>query len=296
MAVLARRRLLCCACICSVLLGKVWLFCGPRARPTSSRIPRNAAKTVVSFDLDDTLWPVVQVIEEANQRLAKAHHQLAAEEVVGTMRRLRQEPTWENVSYSELRCSAYAELLGDKSIAADALQQWICARNDAAAIHLYPDVLPCLEGLSSSGAMVGAITNGMGNPTEIPILSEFFHFCVSAEEESIFPHRKPSPVIFEEALARARNLGWNERAQWWHVGDDLATDVAAAARLGLRTVHVDRPDRVENRFSVTSAEKLAERRAGADLEPDLTVSSLNGLADKILTKNSNKKLRQRPVS
>ena len=33
-----------------------------------------------------------------------------------------------------------------------------------------------------------------------------------------------------------------------------------------------------------------------DLEPDLTVSSLNGLADKILTKNSNKKLRQRPVS
>lgn len=31
--------------------------------------------------------------------------------------------------------------------------------------------------------MVGAITNGMGNPTEIPILSEFFHFCVSAEEE-----------------------------------------------------------------------------------------------------------------
>lgn len=28
---------------------------------------------------------------------------------------------------------------------AEALQQWICARNDAAAIHLYPDVLPCLD-------------------------------------------------------------------------------------------------------------------------------------------------------
>ena len=24
-------------------------------------------------------------------------------------------------------------------------------------------------------------------------------------------------------------------SRWWHVGDDLATDVAAAARLGLRT-------------------------------------------------------------
>ena len=28
---------------------------------------------------------------------------------------------------------------------AEALQQWICARNDAAARHLYPDVLPCLD-------------------------------------------------------------------------------------------------------------------------------------------------------
>lgn len=38
------------------------------------------------------------------------------------MRRLRRlEPTWENVSYSELRCAAYAELLGDKSIA----EPWI---------------------------------------------------------------------------------------------------------------------------------------------------------------------------
>lgn len=53
---------------------------------------------------------------------------------------------------------------------------------------------PCEEGLSSSGAMVGAITNGMGNPTEIPILSEFFHFCVSAEEE-------PGVMSREEILA-----------------------------------------------------------------------------------------------
>jgi hypothetical protein len=31
--------------------------------------------------------------------------------------------------------------------------------------------------------MVGAITNGLSNPIEIPKLSEFFDFCVSAEED-----------------------------------------------------------------------------------------------------------------
>lgn len=34
----------------------------------------------------------------------------------------------------------------------------------------------------------------------------------------------------------------------------------------LRTVHLDRPDRVENRFSLTPAEKLAARAAGAVLQ------------------------------
>ena len=50
----------------------------------------------------------------------------------------------------------------------------------------------------------------------------------------------------------------------------IATQLAAPSFFKLsapvkspRTVHVDRPNRVENRFSVTSAEKLAERRAGA---------------------------------
>lgn len=33
--------------------------------------------------------------------------------------------------------------------------------------------------------MVGAITNGLGSPTEIPELSDFFAFSVSAEEEPL---------------------------------------------------------------------------------------------------------------
>lgn len=43
------------------------------------------------------------------------------------------------------------------------------------------------EGLASSGALLGAITNGAGNPGEIPALKSFFHFCVSAEEDGLGP-------------------------------------------------------------------------------------------------------------
>ena len=63
------------------------------------------------------------------------------------------------------------------------------------------------EGLSSSGAfLVGAITNGMGNPTEIPILSEFFHFCVSAEEE---PGIKSDEIESYERIWNGRY--WNRK-------------------------------------------------------------------------------------
>lgn len=33
------------------------------------------------------------------------------------MRRLRRQPAWENRSYSDVRCAAYAELVGDTATA-----------------------------------------------------------------------------------------------------------------------------------------------------------------------------------
>ncbi|OLP99250.1 hypothetical protein AK812_SmicGene18223 [Symbiodinium microadriaticum] len=237
---------------------------------------------VISFDLDDTLWPLVDVVNQANGEVARDNKLLAADDVMAAMRQIRSTPAGANASYTCLRRQAYEELLGgDRRSAERILKQWIRARGDAAASCLYPDVLESLEGLLASGAIIGAITNGASNPQQIAKLAPFFSFCASGEEDAIFPHRKPSPVIFEAAVARARDLGWSGSLQsWWHVGDDPATDVSAAARVGLRTVLVSRPGKAENRFSVTSAAELAARAAGADRKADLTVSSLQGLAEK----------------
>ncbi|CAE7220206.1 unnamed protein product [Symbiodinium natans] len=63
------------------------LFCGlRRAQPASvcrrDRSCRRASEEViVSFDLDDTLWPIVEVVNQANAQIARDHKLLPADEV-----------------------------------------------------------------------------------------------------------------------------------------------------------------------------------------------------------------------
>ena len=57
-------------------------------------------------------------------------------------------------------------------------------------------------------------------------LSPYFDFCVSWEDEDVFPARKPSPKIFDAALNRYKSLtssdSIGDKSLWVHVGDDLA--------------------------------------------------------------------------
>eukprot|EP00439_Symbiodinium_sp_Y106_P086531 s100_g33.t4 len=70
---------------------------------------------VISFDLDDTLWPLVDV---ANGEVARDHKLLVADEVMAAMRRIRSTPAGANTSYTCLRRQAYEELTSDRFIAA----------------------------------------------------------------------------------------------------------------------------------------------------------------------------------
>ena len=69
---------------------------------------------------------------------------------------------------------------------------------------------------------------------EMPRLAPFFDFCVSGEDEDVFPNRKPHPRIFEAALARYREEHGGEEgaSTWYHVGDCLANDIGASASCG----------------------------------------------------------------
>jgi FMN phosphatase YigB (HAD superfamily) len=119
-----------------------------------------------------------------------------------------------------------------------------------------------------------AITNGAGNPLFMPnTLQPYFDFCVSGEDPTVFPHRKPHSYIYQKALQdyekwwRARQAKTiaeqnNEQGHlvkdppaatfsttstslpssssssflWCHVGDCLANDVSASADCGARAI------------------------------------------------------------
>ena len=86
---------------------------------------------------------------------------------------------------------------------------WEAERHSSAERNLYPDAVPMLQKLQSDhpDVIIGAITNGKGNPFYMEdSLAEWFDFCVSGEDDGVFPYRKPHGGIYEVALGRWRDI------------------------------------------------------------------------------------------
>mmetsp|Transcript_44316 Transcript_44316/g.87235 ORF Transcript_44316/g.87235 Transcript_44316/m.87235 type:complete len:344 (+) Transcript_44316:82-1113(+) len=281
---------------------------------------------LVTFDLDDCVWPIIPVVSHANEAVEIAYN-LDRNDVQRTMKEIRvssQQRGDSPFSYKKARIQTYELLLHSKKHARDCFELWLSARNKAGGDLLFPDVVPCLEQLVQSGWLVGAITNGLGDPSSIPSLEPHFQFCVSGEDEDVFPHRKPARQIFEAASLRARTFGFDADAAlalaqmqsgpptlppsllspgasplaWWHVGDDLANDVAGAQALGIKTLLLQRPSlsqqsaqatnrgmnllpsAIQNPFSTASPEEMKARDLAAEnAKPDLVLSNLLRFCD-----------------
>jgi len=119
-----------------------------------------------------------------------------------------------------------------------------CTRPILAHGRPFDDALPVTLTLKERGYRLGLVSNTpWGTPEYLwsKQLDRFGlaeHFDVRCFSSDI-GFRKPDPRIFESALQR---LGVRpERAVF--VGDDPAADIAGAARLGMRTVLIQRPGR-----------------------------------------------------
>lgn len=263
----------------------------------------SAARRVVSFDLDDTLWPIAEVVREANEAVQRRWSCLPAADVQGKMKELRKHAAdgGRAMSYKAARTLAYQALLeSGEEEAQEAFGTWLDARDRAAAKHLFDDAIPCLAGLTDSDqdpCLVAAITNGLSDPCCIPELAPFFTFTVSGEDPGIFPHRKPSRAIYQAAIDKARSLGWaGSLSDWWHVGDDRANDVEPAATLGMRTVLLEREDSFKpNPFSTLTREDQRARAAAATTQADLTLKQLGNLRSALGAFDAKARRRQRLV-
>jgi putative hydrolase of the HAD superfamily len=108
---------------------------------------------------------------------------------------------------------------------------------EQATLHLTDGIDACLRGLKDAGLRIGIICDvGMTASTILRahldrhgLLDVFDHWSFSDE----VGHYKPSPVIFEHALAGLGGVA-PERAA--HVGDIRRTDVAGAKAMGMVAV------------------------------------------------------------
>ncbi len=195
---------------------------------------------LITFDLDNTLWPVDEVIRRAEKacsdwiidRHPEAAQALSAERVRAVRTALlRERPDYLD-NLTALRQDAMARAFTEhgystgeaRKIAEQAFLVFHRARNQ---VTFFPGALEVLEQLADS-YQLGALTNGNADLQQIGI-AELFTFHHSAET---IGKRKPAPDMFLAALTSAGV----DASQAVHVGDHPLEDVHAAREHGMHAI------------------------------------------------------------
>lgn len=198
---------------------------------------------VLSFDLDDTLWPVAPVIESAERELFEwlrvRHPRAVAGHSIDSMRELRAAVAARHPERSHdlsfLRLRALAEQLTgagyDEAVAEHAFAVFYAARN---RVSCYADVRPALARLARRRPLF-AVSNGNA---DLALCGVAGYFAGHLSARSVGA-AKPDPRIFA-ALARSAGVAPGEIL---HVGDDPLADVEGARRAGLQAVWINRDER-----------------------------------------------------
>ncbi len=195
----------------------------------------------LSFDLDDTLWPILPTIVRAEEvllewlrRQAPATAALHATPAALRAIRVRMETLRPDLRHDltamrrESIRLALQEAGDDPALAEPAFEVFFAARQQ---VVLYADVAPALERLARRYPLV-ALSNGNADIARVGLGGQF----AAAVSAANFGVPKPDPRIFHEA---ARLLALPASAVL-HVGDDVATDVLGAHGAGMQAVWVNR--------------------------------------------------------
>ena len=196
--------------------------------------------TALSLDLDETLWRLDGVIEQAERAthdfLQARYPALAAAYPPERLRELRTEVAradpglQHDVTALRLRTFEQAARRVDAphSVAEEAFEIFIEARH---RVELYPDAVPLLDRLHGRLPLV-ALTNGNADVHRIGM----GHYFVAAHSAVQVGAAKPERPMFE-AAAYSTGVPMETLI---HVGDDPVTDVSGAVQHGLRAVWLNR--------------------------------------------------------
>jgi len=204
------------------------------------KMPTERTFRLLTIDLDDTLWPCAPTIERAESalyawlertapRLTEVYDQEA-------MRRHRRELMASRPEIAHdltaVRRHSLRDLLSaygyDIALADDAVDLFLEHRN---RVEPYADVIPALQALGTEYLLV-SVTNGNAEVARTPLRGLFGLSLTAADVGA----QKPDPALFLGAL----RWGRVPPERTLHLGDDPYRDVAAARRLGMTAVRINR--------------------------------------------------------
>ena len=198
----------------------------------------------ITFDLDDTLWAVDPVVRAANQTLyewlyvnAPLFNKTYQLRDLNSLREkvLLQQP---EISYSVSRIrlavleygleQAGYSVIDAKLLADKAFFVFYQARQK---VEFFEHALTMLEALKASGYLLGAISNGNADVSQVG-LAHLMDFQFSADAVGV---EKPDPLIFQHMLMHTKL----KPEQVIHVGDHPVHDIEGAKAAGLWSIWVN---------------------------------------------------------
>ena len=195
---------------------------------------------LLSFDLDDTLWPCKPTIMSAEHKLYNWLQQRVPEITdhydIESLRTKRMAFMWQRQDLahdmSALRIESLKALATEMKLTSGWVQEAFDVFYQARQqITLFDDVTPVLDVLQKDYRMI-ALTNGNASIDKTGV-GHWFEFSVSAAEVG---HQKPHPLFFEAVLDRAEL----DVSEILHIGDDPMRDIQGAFDAGIRSVWVNR--------------------------------------------------------
>ena len=195
----------------------------------------------LSFDLDDTLWPIGPTLAKAEGALVAWFSQFTPKALL-----IYQDKVLVNEIREALK-NQFKDRMHDLSAIRKELIREVLIRADEStsgvehafdvffqarqSVELYPDVLPALDKLSKRFELL-ALSNGNADIERVG-LGRYFSHAISAQD---FGASKPDPRIFQHA-ADCLKLPAQELL---HIGDDAYTDIQGAQGLQMPCVWVNR--------------------------------------------------------
>jgi putative hydrolase of the HAD superfamily len=202
------------------------------------------APLVLSFDLDDTLWPVGPVIAAAENAMLswlRAHYpETLRGHSMESLRMLRADVEERHPDRGHdltfLRHRVLAELFAvaghPETLADDAFEVFFTERN---RVQFYDDVRPALERLQKRYRLF-ALSNGNADLRRVGLAGLFAGHITARTAGAA----KPDARIFAQLAAAAGVESW----QVLHIGDDPRADVVGATQAGMQAVWLNRDARV----------------------------------------------------